>query len=73
MKIQFILFHRQVRHLGNPAAGEGGLVILEKRVTGQLMHLHLPPGPAFLTAGLIFAIHEPYLDHELTDNYLKKG
>jgi hypothetical protein len=72
MKIQFILFHRQVRHLGEAAAGKGGLEILEKRITGQLMHLHFPPDAAFLAAGLIFAAREPYLDHEFTENSLDK-
>jgi hypothetical protein len=59
MEIDLVFFHGQLRGLGKPAAGEIGLIVLEKGVTGQLAHLHFPPGAAVITAGLIPAARTP--------------
>jgi hypothetical protein len=63
MKIEFVFFHRELRGLRHPAAGEVGLVILKKGITGQLPHVYFPPGAAVFTAGLIPATRDPKLSH----------
>jgi hypothetical protein len=59
MKIDFVFFHGQLRGLRNPAAGEVGLIVLKKGVTGQLPNLHFPPDAAVFTTGLMPATRDP--------------
>jgi len=63
MKIDFILFHSQLRSLLDPATGKFRLIMGKKGVTGQLMSLYFTPGAAFLALGLISACRNPYLGH----------
>jgi hypothetical protein len=63
MKIEFILFHRQVSSLLISATGEFRLIMRKKGVTGQLPRIHFMPGAAVSTPGLILASHNSYLAH----------
>jgi hypothetical protein len=55
MKIQFILFHSQVRGLLDTATGKFRLIMGKEGVARQLPRLYFLPGTAVLALGLIFA------------------